>query len=124
MTSLHVDEALLGHYQSSHDPFASRVPGFKFFSMQRKPVLGQLHHLTRYSQLLLLITGSLGSGKTLLHQALVAGTNKDATLNVVIPACTAADETSLLRQVVQGLSINQANLETILVKVAQLATVE
>ena len=117
MTSLHADEAFLGHYQFSHDPFAPRVPGFKFFPAQRKPVLGQLH----YSQLLLLVTGPLGSGKTLLRQALVASTNKDAVLSVVISARTAADETSLLRQVAQGLSINQASLEAILTKVAQLA---
>ena len=67
MTSLHADEAFLGHYQLSHDPFAPRVPGFKFFPAQRKPVLGQLHHLARYSQLLLVVTGPLGSGKTLLR---------------------------------------------------------
>ncbi len=73
------------------------------------------------SQLLLLVTGPLGSGKTLLRQALVASTNKDAVLSVVISARTAADETSLLRQVAQGLSINQASLEAILTKVAQLA---
>ena len=84
-------------------------------------MLGQLHHLARYSQLLLLVTGPLGSGKTLLRQALVASTNKDAVLSVVISARTAADETSLLRQVAQGLSINQASLEAILTKVAQLA---
>lgn len=30
MTSLHADEAFLDHYQLSHDPFAPRVPGFKF----------------------------------------------------------------------------------------------
>lgn len=63
MTSLHADEAFLGHYQFSHDPFAPRVPGFKFFPAQRKPVLGQLHHLARYSQLLLLVTGPLGSAR-------------------------------------------------------------
>jgi len=40
MTSLHADEAFLDHYQLSHDPFAPRVPGFKFFPAQRKPVLG------------------------------------------------------------------------------------
>ena len=78
MTSLHADEAFLGHYQLSHDPFAPRVPGFKFFPAQRKPVLGQLHHLARYSQLLLVVTGPLGSGKTLLRQALVASTNKQS----------------------------------------------
>ena len=61
------------------------------------------------------------SAETLLRQALVASTNKDAVLSVVISARTAADETSLLRQVAQGLSINQASLEAILTKVAQLA---
>src|SRR3546814_11686694 len=76
MTSLHADEAFLGHFQLSHDPFAPRVPGFKFFPAQRKPVLGQLHHLARYSQLLLVLTGPQGSGKTFLRQALVASTNK------------------------------------------------
>ncbi len=45
MSNLHADEAFLGHYQFTHDPFAARVPGFKFFPAQRKPVLGQLHHL-------------------------------------------------------------------------------
>jgi DamX protein len=53
MTSLHADEAFLGHYHLCQDPLAPRVPGFKFFPAQRKPVLGQLHHLAGYSQLLL-----------------------------------------------------------------------
>jgi DamX protein len=78
MTSLHADEAFLDHYHFTHDPFGSRVPGFKFFPAQRKPVLGQLHHLARYSQLLLVVSGPDGSGKTLLRQALVASTNKQA----------------------------------------------
>ncbi|NGV52199.1 AAA family ATPase, partial [Staphylococcus aureus] len=117
--SVDADEAFRGHYQCSSVRFARRVPGFKFLPAQRKPVLGQLHHLARYSQLLLLVTGPLGSGKTLLRQALVASTNKDAVLSVVISARTAADETSLLRQVAQGLSINQASLEAILTNVAQ-----
>ena len=44
MNSLSADDAFLTHYGFSHDPFAARVPGFKFFPAQRKPVLGQLHH--------------------------------------------------------------------------------
>lgn len=40
MTSLHADEAFLAHYQFTHDPFAARVPGFRFYPAQRKPVLG------------------------------------------------------------------------------------
>jgi len=121
MSSLHADEAFLAHYQFSHDPFAPRVPGFKFFPAQRKPVLGQLHHLARYSQLLLAVTGPLGSGKTLLRQALVASTNKDAVSSVVISGRSVTDEATLLRQLAQGLGITQTSLEAILAKVAQLA---
>ncbi|WP_447754095.1 AAA family ATPase [Pseudomonas nicosulfuronedens] len=121
MSSLHADEAFLAHYQFSHDPFAPRVPGFKFFPAQRKPVLGQLHHLARYSQLLLAVTGPLGSGKTLLRQALVASTNKDAVSSVVISGRSVTDEATLLRQLAQGLGITQTSIEAILAKVAQLA---
>lgn len=121
MTSLHADEAFLDHYKFSHDPFAARVPGFKFFPAQRKPVLGQLHHLARYSQLLLLVCGPLGSGKTLLRQALVASTNKQAVHSVVVSAQGAADTAGILRQVAQGLQVQQAESQAILAQVGQLA---
>ncbi|WP_462379838.1 AAA family ATPase [Pseudomonas sp. Marseille-QA0892] len=103
MSSLHAEEAFLDHYQFSHDPFAPRVPGFKFFPAQRKPVLGQLHHLARYSQLLLVVTGPLGSGKSLLRQALVASTNKQVVHSVVASARNGGDAESVLRQVAQGI---------------------
>ncbi|MGE6384435.1 SPOR domain-containing protein [Pseudomonas sp. NPDC078416] len=121
MTSLHADEAFLGHYQLSHDPFATRVPGFKFFPAQRKPVLGQLHHLARYSQLLLVVTGPHGSGKTLLRQALVASTNKQSVQSVVVSARGAGDATGVLRQVAQALNVAQAEMRPILAQVVQLA---
>lgn len=121
MTSLHADEAFLGHYQLNHDPFAPRVPGFKFFPAQRKPVLGQLHHLARYSQLLLVVTGPLGSGKTLLRQALVASTNKQSVQSVVVSARGAGDAAGVLRQVAQGLDVAQAEVGAILKQVVQLA---
>lgn len=121
MTSLHADEAFLDHYQFSHDPFAARVPGFKFFPAQRKPVLGQLHHLARYSQLLLVIGGPRGSGKTLLRQALVASTNKQAVHSVIISARGAADAGGALRQIAQGLNVLQSDVRAILTQVAQLA---
>ena len=111
MTSLHADEAFLGHYQLSHDPFAPRVPGFKFFPAQRKPVLGQLHHLARYSQLLLVVTGPLGSGKTLLRQALVASTNKQSVQSVVVSARGAGDAAGVLRQVAQALDVVHCRAE-------------
>ncbi|HKS14818.1 MAG TPA: AAA family ATPase [Pseudomonas sp.] len=121
MTSLHADEAFLGHYQLNHDPFAARVPGFKFFPAQRKPVLGQLHHLARYSQLMLVVTGPLGSGKTLLRQALVASTNKQSVQSVVVSARGATDAASVLRQVAQSLKVAQAEVTPILSQVVQLA---
>ncbi|WP_447902025.1 AAA family ATPase [Pseudomonas serbica] len=121
MTSLHADEAFLGHHQLSHDPFAPRVPGFKFFPAQRKPVLGQLHHLARYSQLLLVVTGPQGSGKTLLRQALVASTNKQTVQSVVVSARGAGDSAGLLQQVAQALNVAQAEIGAILKQVVQLA---
>lgn len=121
MTSLHADEAFLDHYGFSHDPFAARVPGFKFFAAQRKPVLGQLHHLARYSQLLLVVAGPLGSGKTLLRQALVASTNKQAVHSVIFSARGAAEPDAVLRQVAQGLQVQQSELGAILAQVGQLA---
>lgn len=121
MTSLHADEAFLGHFQLSHDPFAPRVPGFKFFPAQRKPVLGQLHHLARYSQLLLVVTGPQGSGKTLLRQALVASTNKQSVQSVVVSARGAGDAAGVLRQVAQALNVDQAEIGAILDQIVQLA---
>lgn len=121
MSSLHADEAFLAHYQFSHDPFAARVPGFRFFPAQRKPVLGQLHHLARYSQLLLVVTGPHGSGKTLLRQALVASTNKQSVQSVVISARGAGDVGGVLRQVAQGLGMQQMDVRSILAQVSQLA---
>ena len=121
MTSLHADEAFLGHYQLSHDPFAPRVPGFKFFPAQRKPVLGQLHHLARYSQMLLVVTGPQGSGKTLLRQALVASTNKQSVQSVVVSARGAGDAAGVLRQVAQALNVAQPEINAILAQVVQLA---
>jgi len=121
MTSLHADEAFLDHYQLSHDPFAPRVPGFKFFPAQRKPVLGQLHHLARYSQLMLVVSGPLGSGKSLLRQALVARTNKQTVQSVVVSARSASDASSMLAQVAQELGVAQPEVQAILSKVVQLA---
>ena len=121
MTSLHADEAFLGHFQLNHDPFAPRVPGFKFFPAQRKPVLGQLHHLARYSQLLLVVTGPEGSGKTLLRQALVASTNKQSVQSVVVSARGAGDAAGILHQVAQTLNVARPDVGSILAQVVQLA---
>jgi len=121
MTSLHADEALLTYYQFRHDPFAPRTPGFKFFPAQRKQVLGQLHHLARYSRLLLVVTGPLGSGKTLLRQALTASSNKQTVLCVVVSARASAGLGGMLRQIALGLGLEGADEHEILAEVEQVA---
>ncbi|WP_313088647.1 AAA family ATPase [Pseudomonas sp.] len=121
MTSLSADDSYLNHYGFSHDPFAARVPGFKFFPAQRKPVLGQLHHLARYSQLLLVVTGPEGSGKTLVRQALVASSNKQSVQSVVISPHDTLDSSALLQQVAQALGCARSDFDSIMAQIIQLA---
>jgi DamX protein len=121
MTSLHADESFLEHFQLSHDPFAPRVPGFKFFPAQRKSVLAQLHHLARYSHLLLLICGPAGSGKTLLRQALVASSNKQAVQSIVLTAREAASQGELLKYLARELGASGDSLEKVLSRAGELA---
>lgn len=121
MSSLHAEELFLSHYQFSHEPFAARVPNFKFFPAQRKPLLAQLLHLARYSQLLLLVTGPLGSGKTLLRQALVATCNKQTVLPVVLNASAGSSAPALLLQISQVLGLPDAESTTIQRHIEQLA---
>ncbi len=121
MTSLSADDSYLNHYGFSHDPFAARVPGFKFFPAQRKPVLGQLHHLARYSQLLLVVTGPEGSGKTLVRQALVASSNKQAVQSVVISPQDTLDSNLVLQQIAQALGSQRADFDSIMAQIIQLA---
>jgi DamX protein len=121
MTSLHADESFLEYFQLPHDPFAPRVPGFKFFPAQRKSVLAQLHHLARYSQLLLLICGPEGSGKTLLRQALVASSNKQAVLSVVLPGQDAANRELLLKRTARELGAAGDTLQQVLSRAGELA---
>lgn len=118
MTSLQADEAFLEHFQLDHDPFAARVPGFKFFPAQRKSVLGQLHHLARYSQLLLTVVGPSGAGKTLLRQALVASANKQTVQCVVL---SGKDANSLRAQFAQGIGSRGSDLAATQAQVVQLA---
>ena len=120
MTSLQADEAFVEHYQLTHDPFTPRVPGFKFFPAQRKPVLAQLHQLARYSALMQVVSGPLGSGKTLLRQALVASSNKQSVVSVPLSARQAGSSTALLRGFSQGLGGSSQDADGLLGQVARL----
>ncbi|MBI1524926.1 AAA family ATPase, partial [Escherichia coli] len=77
--------------------------------------------LARYSHLMLVVSGPLGSGKSLLRQALVASTNKQAVQSVVVSARSASDASGMLAQVAQDLGVDQAEVQAILSKVVQLA---
>ena len=120
MTSQQSDEAFVEHYQFRHDPFTPRVPGFKFYPAQRKPVLAQLHQLARYSALMLVVSGPLGSGKTLLRQALVASSNKQSVVSVVVSARQAGSSQALLRYFSQGLGGSSQDVDGLLGQIARL----
>ena len=70
---------------------------------------------------MLVVSGPLGSGKSLLRQALVASTNKQAVQSVVVSARSASDASSMLAQVAQDLGVAQPEVQAILSKVVQLA---
>lgn len=113
-------ESLLDYYNFSHDPFAPRTPGFKFFTPQRKPVLAQLHHLARFGQQVLVVTGPRGSGKTLLRQALVASTNKDAAQCLVTSGREADSASALVAVLCQGVGIGERSIAALLERAEQL----
>lgn len=113
-------EAFLDHYQLTHDPFAARTPGFKFFTPQRKNVLAELHHLARFGNRALLVTGPHGSGKTLLRQALVASTNKDTTQCVVTTAKEFPESGGLMGYLCQAVNASGRNVEALLDRAEQL----
>jgi DamX protein len=63
----------------------------------------------------------VGSGKTLLRQALVASTNKQSVQSVVVSARGAGDAGQRARQVAQALDVAQPEVQAILSQVVQLA---
>lgn len=108
------EDSLLNYYQLDHDPFAARVPNFKFYPAQRKTILGQLHHLARHSQLMLLITGPKGSGKTLLRQALIASINKETVKIVSVTAKDCPSVNDVLRLLAKELSIQEITVVAVI----------
>ena len=67
MTHLYADDDYLDYYQFEHDPFSDHRASFKFFSAKRQSVLVEMQHIARYSNLMLVVTGPQGSGKTVLR---------------------------------------------------------
>ncbi len=119
MTDLYADNGYLDHYQFKHDPFLARGPSFKFFAAKRRPVLVELHHLARYSKLMLVVTGPQGSGKTVLRQALVAS-SKEPIKSIVITASGKADAASMLQKVSAELGLLNSDIAGVLRHIEQL----
>ncbi len=119
MTDLYADDNYLDYYQFEHDPFLGRGPSFKFFAAKRRPVLVELHHLARYSKLMLVVTGPPGSGKTVLRQALVAS-SKESVKNIVITASATADAASMLQQVSAALELRDSDIAGVLRHIEQM----
>lgn len=119
MADLHADDGYLDWYQFEHDPFLGRGPSFKFFAAKRRPVLVELHHLARYSKLMLVVTGPEGSGKTVLRQALVAS-SKEPIKSIVVAASVNADAASMLQQVNAALGLHDSDIAGVLRHIEQL----
>lgn len=119
MTQLSTDADFLEYYQFEHDPFIGRGSSFKFFAAKRRSVLVELHHLARYSKLMLVVTGPQGSGKTVLRQALVAS-SKEPVKSIVITAALNADAASMLQQVSAALGLAHAEIADVLQHIEQL----
>ena len=120
MTDLHADDHYLSHYQFEHDPFSGRGSSFKFFPAKRRTVLTELQHLARYSKLMLVVTGPQGSGKTVLHQALVAQVTEPAQ-SIVITAAATVDAASMLAQVSAALGLFDSEIADVLKHIEQLS---
>ncbi|WP_150305312.1 AAA family ATPase [Pseudomonas saliphila] len=116
-----VETDLLAHYQLSHDPFLPRTPGFRFFTARRKSVVAELHHLARFAQQLLVVTGPRSSGKTLLRQVLVASSNKDNVQCVVASARELASQDALLGFLAQAINAPGGTETGVLEKAAELS---
>ena len=113
MTHLYTDDDYLDYYQFEHDPFADRGLGFKFFSAKRQSVLVEMQHIARYSNLMLVVTGPQGSGKTVLRQALAASV-ADNVQNIVIVASATADAAAMLQQVNSALDLQDSEIADVL----------
>ncbi len=119
MTQLHADDGFLAYFRFEHDPFLNRGSSFKFFSAKRRPVLVELHHIARYSKLMLVVTGPTGSGKTVLRQALVAS-SKETVQNIVIAPSTTTDAAAMLQHVSAALGLHDADIASVLRHIEQM----
>ncbi len=100
------DSPYLAFYGLAREPFAAEIEFDLFYA---EPVRAQrldiLHHLTGYSDELLLVTGPEGSGKSTLLQQYIAAASE--TWQVVrVEANGGIDERNLIQQIYHQLELN------------------
>lgn len=115
------DQQLIDAYQFSHNPFAARVPGFKFYPNRRKPVLTQLHQFAQHNPLMSVITGPEGSGKSMMRQALVASSSKQSVISVAVSGKQMPDSAVLLPYFSRMLGGSGQDIDALLGQVVRLA---
>lgn len=111
------NETFARHFGLRHNPF-STAGGFQFFRARRREVLEQLIHFSRYSELMLTVTGPRGSGKTVLRHA-VAAASKETALNVVVSALKNSDAAGIAQQLAYALQSTNADIMSLLHAVEQ-----
>lgn len=105
------------HFGLRHNPF-SATGSFPFFRVRRREVLEQLVHFSRYSELVLAVTGPRGSGKTVLRHA-VAAVSKETALSVVVSGLKSSDAAGIAHQLAYALQCTNADIMSLLHAVEQ-----
>lgn len=109
--------AFAAHFGLQHNPFAA-ASSFQFYKPRRRVVLEQLIHFSRYSELVLAVTGPWGSGKTVLRHAMAAA-GKESVLSVVVSALKSSDAAGIAQQIAYALQITHADIMSLLHAVEQ-----
>lgn len=95
----------LSRYSLQTAPFSSTHDDrFLYLDGERQQLLNMLHHLTRYSQLLLIVVGERGSGKSSIKQRFVSQAD-DGYLISEVDAHPMMDANELLASIAQGFGL-------------------
>jgi len=102
-----LEPGYLGHYGLSEAPFSSILQDkFMFLDAERAQRINMLQHMVRYSNLLLIVQGQSGVGKTALMRRFLQTSEEDWQVSEVT-ANTMIDAEQLLFQAAQGFGVRQ-----------------
>jgi septal ring-binding cell division protein DamX/type II secretory pathway predicted ATPase ExeA len=93
----------LGYFQLEADPF-SATESFYFESRSQSKTLDRLSHLCRFGDMIMLIVGKPGMGKTTLKRAICARLDAGVSISQV-DATLMMSEENLLREVASGFDL-------------------